>query len=164
MLVQIHFVHYSSLHARRNVPRHEVVYQLMQTGLTAQMLRPGAHPIPRVPPADPDFSPMLVGHEPVVRLLLLSAADITRNCLPDHRISPNSAERNRFLYFILRRGKTVSKMENESVRESKADCQGVRPETEHSLPKLIDCKNRVSTAPNSRSESQLAAPYCLGAK
>ena len=164
MLVQIHFVHYSSLHARRNVPRHEVVYQLMQTGLTAQMLRPGAHPVPRVPPADPDFSPMLVGHEPVVRLLLLSAADITRNCLPDHRISPNSAERNRFLYFIVRRGKTVSELRNESGLGPKPEGREACPETEHSLSKLIDCKNRVSTALNSRSESQLAAPYCLGAK
>jgi hypothetical protein len=51
---------------------------------------------------------MLIGYEPVVRLLLLSAADVTRNRLPDHRISPGSSERNYFLYFIVRGGKTVS--------------------------------------------------------
>jgi hypothetical protein len=75
---------------------------------------------------------MLIGHEPVVRLLLLSSADVTRNRLPDHRISPSSAERNHFLYFIVRGGKTVSEMENEYMRGSKTESRKVRPETEPS--------------------------------
>lgn len=121
LFVQIHFVHNAALHARSNVSRHEVVDKFVQAGLTAQMFRPGAHTVPRVPPADPHLSPMLIGHEPVVRLFLLSSADVTRDCLPDHRISLRSAERTLFLYFIVRGRKTVSEIENESVRGSKPE-------------------------------------------
>jgi len=68
---------------------HEVVYQLVQAGLSAQMLRPRPEPVARVPPAHPQFSALVIGHKPVVRLLLFSSADVARYRLPDHRISPS---------------------------------------------------------------------------
>jgi hypothetical protein len=52
------------------------------------MLRPRAQPVTRVPPAHPQLLSLVIGHKPVVRLLLLRSADVARYCLPDHRISP----------------------------------------------------------------------------
>jgi hypothetical protein len=62
---------------------------------------------------------MLIGHEPVVGLLLLSSTYVTRNRLPDHRISPHSAARNRFLYFIVQGEERVREMTGELERGSK---------------------------------------------
>src|ERR1035437_302539 len=45
-------------------------------------------PVARVPPAHPQFPSLVISHKPVVRLLLLRSADVTRYRLPDHRISP----------------------------------------------------------------------------
>jgi hypothetical protein len=125
---------------------------------------------------------MLVRHEPMVRLLFLSAADVTRNSLPDHRVSPSPAERNRFLYFIVRSGKTVSELLNETIRGPKPEGRDARPETEHSLPKLSDpkkssfyradsamvpltCQRRSRQARDNFANLEVAPDsYCLGAK
>jgi hypothetical protein len=92
---------------------------------------------------------MLISHEPVVRLLFLSTANVTRNRLPDHRISPNSAEQKRFLYFNVRNGKTVSEMKNDSAQGSKPEGRKLRPEMEHFLPKSPNPENRLSASAES---------------
>jgi hypothetical protein len=51
------------------------------------MLIPWEQPVARIPPAHPQFLSLVIGHKPVVRLLLLRSADVARYCLPDHRIS-----------------------------------------------------------------------------
>jgi len=50
---------------------------------------------------------------------------------------PGSAERNRFLYFIVRGGKTVSEMKSESVRGSKQEGREGCPETGLALLDLV---------------------------
>src|ERR1035437_9980768 len=52
------------------------------------MLKTRAQPVARVPPAHPQLLSLVIGHKPVVRLLLLRSADVARYSLPDHRISP----------------------------------------------------------------------------
>ena len=53
------------------------------------MLRARTQPVARAPSADAQLSSLVVGHKPVVRLLLLRSADVARYRLPDHRISPS---------------------------------------------------------------------------
>jgi len=59
-----------------NGPRHVVVNQFVQACLASQMLRARPQPVARVPPADSKLSTLLVGHEPVVGLLLLVSANV----------------------------------------------------------------------------------------
>jgi hypothetical protein len=68
-------------------PGYEIIDQLMQAGLTAEMLGPWTQPVARIQPAHPQLSALVIGHIPVVGLLLLGSADVARYCLPDHRIS-----------------------------------------------------------------------------
>ena len=72
-----------SSHGERS--RHEVVDQLVKAGLPAQVLRTCAHASLRAPPTDAEFRSVLVGHKPVVGLLLVSSADVARNGLANHR-------------------------------------------------------------------------------
>ncbi len=56
------------------------------------MLRPRAQAVARTPSAHPELTALVIGHKPVVGLLLLTSADVTRYCLPDHLFSPKSAQ------------------------------------------------------------------------
>jgi len=84
--IRIAFLH-RRLHTHLQRPGHEFIYQFVQAGLPAQMLRPGTQPVPRAPSADTQLAALLRRHKPVVGLLLLRSADVTRYCLPDHGIS-----------------------------------------------------------------------------
>lgn len=70
--------------AHRNRLCHELIHQLVQACLPAQMFRSRTQPIAREPSANPQLSTLLVCHKPVVRLLLFRSADVARYCLPDH--------------------------------------------------------------------------------
>lgn len=59
----------------------------MQAGLPAEMLCFGSQPVARIPSADAHLTRLFIGDKPVVGLPFFCAADITRNCLPDHRDS-----------------------------------------------------------------------------
>ncbi len=89
----------SRLHTHRHGPCHEVVHQLVQAGLSAQMLRPWTRPVARVPAAYAQFPTLVIGHKPVVRLLLFRSADVARYRLPDHRISPSPHSLSRLRRF-----------------------------------------------------------------
>ncbi len=89
MLLQLCNLRRGSRPSHSNRFRHEFVYQLVQAGLPAQMFRSRTQPVARLPSAHPQFAPLFIGNEPMVRLLLLRCADVARYCLPDHRISPS---------------------------------------------------------------------------
>jgi hypothetical protein len=72
-----------SSHGERS--RHKIVDQLVKTGLPAKVLRTGAHMSLRAPPTDAEFRSVFIRHKPVVGLLLVSSADVTRNGLANHR-------------------------------------------------------------------------------
>jgi hypothetical protein len=62
----------------------EMTYELVRTGLSAQMLGFGRQHAKRIPPADAQFSALFVRNEPVVGLLFLRSANIAGYDLPDH--------------------------------------------------------------------------------
>jgi hypothetical protein len=66
----------------------EFIEQLVEAGLSAKVLRPGAKPALRAPAAHAQFAGVRVRHKPVIGLLFLSPADIARNGLPDHHTPP----------------------------------------------------------------------------
>jgi len=76
-----------SLRIRGKRARHELVHQLMQAFLPAQMKRAAAHASPGDPAADPEFVSLVVRNETPVRVLHLHSANITRDCLTNHRRS-----------------------------------------------------------------------------
>jgi len=48
----------------------------VQAGLPAQVFGPGAQPLAGAPTADPQFSSVAAGYEPVIGALHFSAADV----------------------------------------------------------------------------------------
>lgn len=68
--------------------RHEVIDELVEAGLPAEMLGLQARTSLRVPATDPKFLPMFIGDEPVVGLLLVSTTDVARDGLANHRTLP----------------------------------------------------------------------------
>jgi hypothetical protein len=52
--------------------------------LAAQMPGPRTQTIPRTPATDSQLTALFVGHKPVIGLSLFIAANVARNCLPDH--------------------------------------------------------------------------------
>jgi len=80
---------------RRERSRHELVHQLMQADLPAQVFHSGAQAVARVPAAYAQFPRLLRSHKPMVRLLLFRCANVTRYCLPDHCIPPKAAPSRR---------------------------------------------------------------------
>ena len=64
------------LHAYGDRSGHELIHQLVQAGMPAQVLHAGAQPVARVPPAQPQFSALLGSNEPMVVLLLFRCADV----------------------------------------------------------------------------------------
>lgn len=63
--------------------------QLVSTGLSAEMLRPGGQQVERVPPANAQLSGLFIRYKPMVGLVLLRSADIACYDLPDHCRSPS---------------------------------------------------------------------------
>lgn len=65
---------------------HELVDQLMQADLSAQVLGPWPQAVARGPSGDAQLAILFMCYKPVVGLLLFAGAYVARNCLPDHRI------------------------------------------------------------------------------
>jgi len=68
--------------------RHELIDELVDTGLSAQMLGIGAQTTARSPPGDAKLFALLVSDEPMIGLTFFVAADVARNGLPDQCKSP----------------------------------------------------------------------------
>jgi hypothetical protein len=77
-----------SLAAARDGLCHELINQLVEAGLAAEVFRAGAQTIARAPSGDPKFATLVMGDEPMVRLPLFISANVARYCLPDHRFPP----------------------------------------------------------------------------
>ena len=107
-------------HPARHVSGNELIHQLVQAGLPAQMFGAGAQAAVRSPPGDAQFATMRVRHEPVIGLPFFCPADVARNGLPDHRFSRSAIVLNGRRFH---RGKTPtsisSRIEGEEERESK---------------------------------------------
>ncbi len=66
-------------------PRREVIHQLVQAFVPADMPCGRPRPLPPIPCADAQFRPHFAGHKPVVGIQHLCSADVARNGLADHR-------------------------------------------------------------------------------
>jgi hypothetical protein len=79
------------LRAKR--PRHEIVHKFVQAFVAAQVANSCLDSITRAPGADAKLRSAFVGDEPVVGVEHFRSADVARDGLADHRISPSSFHR-----------------------------------------------------------------------
>ncbi len=87
VLRKIKFI-WARLDAPRDCIGHELIDELVQAGLTAQVLGAGTQPVARTPTGNPQLAPLVVRYEPMIRLSLFTSANVARYCLPDHQFPP----------------------------------------------------------------------------
>ena len=77
----------AGLYAAGDEALHEIISELVEAGLTAEVFGSCTHPGTRIPAANAQFARLFRGDEPVIGLPLFCSANVTRDCLPDHRFS-----------------------------------------------------------------------------
>ena len=126
-------------------PRREVIHQLVQAFVPADMPCGRSRSLPPVPCTDAQFCSQFASHEPVVGIQHLCSADVARNGLADHR-TPSLP-----FHLGIRLAGNCARQKNDSERQIRSEIARTCRNGKREPPKVVARVSHFLARPLSRA-------------